>query len=304
MTDPFDALREPVTPVDTGPGFAARLRDRLTRAVLRTTGRDHVRTNRCTASRPGAGLAARADPVHRRGRRPRRAGLVRRGVRRRAARRAVRQRRRHDRPRRGRHRRRRADVRRGVRPVARRAGARAGLADDVQPHAAPAGRRRGRDHRAGPAPRRGRGTGARRQALRPRRGDRRPVRPPLDAAPPAGAGHPVPAGRRRPRHDGRPRTRCGPRSSTRRCSRCRSTPGSQPGAWGTDETRPHVGIWSPEGVAPGIELVFRVDDLAAALDRVRAAGGIAGEAEHKPYGRKARCEDDQGVDFELWQPPD
>ncbi len=81
-------------------------------------------------------------------------------------------------------------------------------------------------------------------------------------------------------------------------------PGSQPGVWGTDATRPHVGIWSPEGVAPGIELVYRVDDLAAALDRVRAAGGIAGEAEHKPYGRKARCEDVEGVVFELWQPPD
>jgi len=34
MTDPFDALREPVTPVDPDPDFAARLRERLTRAVL------------------------------------------------------------------------------------------------------------------------------------------------------------------------------------------------------------------------------------------------------------------------------
>lgn len=82
------------------------------------------------------------------------------------------------------------------------------------------------------------------------------------------------------------------------------SPGSRPGVWGTDETRPHVGIWSPEGVERQIELVYRVDDLAAALDRVRVAGGIAGEAEHQPYGLKARCEDVEGVVFELWQPPD
>ena len=74
--------------------------------------------------------------------------------------------------------------------------------------------------------------------------------------------------------------------------------------WGTDETTPHLGMWSPEGVEPQIQLVYRVDDLAAALERVRAAGGVAGEAERKPYGLKAECVDDQGAAFELWQPPD
>ena len=34
MTDPFEALREPVTPVDPDPGFAARLRERLSREIL------------------------------------------------------------------------------------------------------------------------------------------------------------------------------------------------------------------------------------------------------------------------------
>ncbi|MFL6124306.1 VOC family protein, partial [Actinophytocola sp.] len=34
MTDPFDALREPVVPATPDPLFAARLRERLTRAVL------------------------------------------------------------------------------------------------------------------------------------------------------------------------------------------------------------------------------------------------------------------------------
>src|SRR6202023_3777337 len=34
MTDPFEALREPVTPVDPDPEFAGRLRMLLTRGVL------------------------------------------------------------------------------------------------------------------------------------------------------------------------------------------------------------------------------------------------------------------------------
>jgi uncharacterized glyoxalase superfamily protein PhnB len=34
MTDPFDALRAPATPVDPDPSFAAHLRQRLTRAIL------------------------------------------------------------------------------------------------------------------------------------------------------------------------------------------------------------------------------------------------------------------------------
>ena len=38
MTDPFDALREPVTPADPDPGFAGRLRLRLTREVLASPG--------------------------------------------------------------------------------------------------------------------------------------------------------------------------------------------------------------------------------------------------------------------------
>ena len=34
MTDPFEALREPVTPVDPDPQFAAQLRQRLTREII------------------------------------------------------------------------------------------------------------------------------------------------------------------------------------------------------------------------------------------------------------------------------
>ena len=38
MTDPFESLREPVTPVDPDVGFAAALRRRLERAVFTTPG--------------------------------------------------------------------------------------------------------------------------------------------------------------------------------------------------------------------------------------------------------------------------
>jgi uncharacterized glyoxalase superfamily protein PhnB len=38
MTDPFDALREPVRPADPDPGFAGRLREQLAREVLALTG--------------------------------------------------------------------------------------------------------------------------------------------------------------------------------------------------------------------------------------------------------------------------
>src|ERR1700704_848604 len=38
MTDPFEALREPVTPADPDPEFAGRLRMRLTRAVFAPPG--------------------------------------------------------------------------------------------------------------------------------------------------------------------------------------------------------------------------------------------------------------------------
>ena len=38
MTDPFEALREPVTPADPGPDFAGWLRQRLTREVFASPG--------------------------------------------------------------------------------------------------------------------------------------------------------------------------------------------------------------------------------------------------------------------------
>jgi len=77
-----------------------------------------------------------------------------------------------------------------------------------------------------------------------------------------------------------------------------------PGAWRTGEIRPPLGIRSSEGAKPEVQLSYRVDDIAAAVERVRAAGGHADEPERKPYGLLAECLDDQGATFRLWQPAD
>ena len=75
-----------------------------------------------------------------------------------------------------------------------------------------------------------------------------------------------------------------------------------PGAWRTDETRPPLAIMPSRGAEPGVQLSYRVDDIAAAVERVRAAGGRAGEPERRPFGLLATCVDDQGLTFRLWQP--
>ncbi|MGI8761880.1 MAG: VOC family protein [Jatrophihabitantaceae bacterium] len=48
---------------------------------------------------------------------------------------------------------------------------------------------------------------------------------------------------------------------------------------------------------------FAVIDLAAALDRLRAAGGEAGEIERHPWGTVAECLDDQGTALRLHEAP-
>jgi uncharacterized glyoxalase superfamily protein PhnB len=55
MTDPFEALREPVTPADPDPDFAGRLRTRLTRAVLASPGG--------TMSQPAMSQPAASEPA-------------------------------------------------------------------------------------------------------------------------------------------------------------------------------------------------------------------------------------------------
>ena len=77
-----------------------------------------------------------------------------------------------------------------------------------------------------------------------------------------------------------------------------------PGAWRTDETRPPLSMLPAHGAEPEVQLSYRVDDIAAAVERVRAAGGHAEEPMRRPFGLLAECADDQGATFRLWQPVD
>jgi uncharacterized glyoxalase superfamily protein PhnB len=75
-----------------------------------------------------------------------------------------------------------------------------------------------------------------------------------------------------------------------------------PGAWRTEQTTPPLGIMPSRGADPEVQLTHRVDDIAAAVERVRAAGGHAAEPVSRPLGLLAECADDQGMAFRLWQP--
>jgi hypothetical protein len=91
----------------------------------------------------------------------------------------------------------------------------------------------------------------------------------------------------------------------------RARPGAAAPRWnGSRSTSPAVGArWSstrsaPLGAEPEVQLCYRVDDIAAAVERVRAAGGHADEPERKPHGLTAECVDDQRASFRPWQPAD
>jgi predicted enzyme related to lactoylglutathione lyase len=67
---------------------------------------------------------------------------------------------------------------------------------------------------------------------------------------------------------------------------------------------PQIGMTTqPEGgpATPGVILCYRVDDIAGAVERVRAAGGGAGDVAARPYGLESQCTDDQGTPFYLHQ---
>lgn len=67
---------------------------------------------------------------------------------------------------------------------------------------------------------------------------------------------------------------------------------------------------TPMGGAPHDEpsrhprVFFAVDDIHAAVAKVRALGGTAEEPVTIPSGAFAHCVDDQGVEFSLSQEPD
>jgi predicted enzyme related to lactoylglutathione lyase len=69
------------------------------------------------------------------------------------------------------------------------------------------------------------------------------------------------------------------------------------------------GVLPSTGVAAWMEpntvfCCYAVDDVVAAAERVRAAGGTAGDPHDHPYGRVVDCVDDQGTRFALYEQPD
>lgn len=64
------------------------------------------------------------------------------------------------------------------------------------------------------------------------------------------------------------------------------------------DVHPMLGIAADQAQARAVPC-WKVDDVAAAIERVRAAGGTAGEPDQRPYGMLAACTDDQGARFYL-----
>jgi uncharacterized glyoxalase superfamily protein PhnB len=77
---------------------------------------------------------------------------------------------------------------------------------------------------------------------------------------------------------------------------------THPGAWRTEETRPPLSIFPARDAEPDVQLSYRVDDIAAAVERVLAAGGRAEAPQPRAFGLHVECTDDQGTTFRLWQP--
>jgi uncharacterized glyoxalase superfamily protein PhnB/extradiol dioxygenase family protein len=67
------------------------------------------------------------------------------------------------------------------------------------------------------------------------------------------------------------------------------------------DSMPLTSVWGGRPRGDGV-LCWRVDDMSAAVERVRRAGGTATEPEARPYGTVSDCADDQGMAFYLWQP--
>lgn len=78
----------------------------------------------------------------------------------------------------------------------------------------------------------------------------------------------------------------------------RFTPGRVEDGWNVEGVHPPAGMHGGATV-PVVVPMFAVDDIAAAVERVRAAGGTATDPQRLPYGITSDCTDDQGSSFYL-----
>ena len=80
----------------------------------------------------------------------------------------------------------------------------------------------------------------------------------------------------------------------------RFSPGQVEDGWGVDDIVPMTGLSGGHDESIAVPM-WRVDDIEAAVERVRGAGGTSTEPERQPYGISASCTDDQGGQFYLGQ---
>jgi uncharacterized protein len=78
------------------------------------------------------------------------------------------------------------------------------------------------------------------------------------------------------------------------------TPGRVQDGWAVLDVAPMAGLSGGHAQATGVPM-YRVDDIHAAVERVRAAGGAATDPEQQPYGLSSTCTNDQGTRFYLGQ---
>jgi uncharacterized glyoxalase superfamily protein PhnB len=76
------------------------------------------------------------------------------------------------------------------------------------------------------------------------------------------------------------------------------TPGRVEDGWAIEDIVPMTGMQGGHAQATVVPM-YRVDDIATAVGRVRAAGGTSTDPEPQPYGVTADCTDDQGTHFYL-----
>lgn len=77
-------------------------------------------------------------------------------------------------------------------------------------------------------------------------------------------------------------------------------PGRSADGWNVMDVAPMSGLWGGHA-RPTVVPMYRVDDIEAAVARVRADGGTSSDPHREPYGIAAECTDDQGTRFLLGQ---
>ena len=80
----------------------------------------------------------------------------------------------------------------------------------------------------------------------------------------------------------------------------RFSPGNVEDGWQVTDTAPMTGLAGGSDRPAGVPM-WRVDDIAAAVRRVRDAGGTSTDPQQQPYGMMSECTDDQDGRFFLGQ---